>query len=118
MSTISSHSEPRAIILLNGEGCQKKSFRLQPGDINKHFDPGGAPEQTFFYFWPCGYKFVINITRSGLYKEKKIKILRYRITPHYGACTSIRNHPIFQGEKSALYIGAPDRFRIVLHETP
>ena len=50
MSTISSHSEPRAIILLNGEGCQKKSFRLQPGDINKHFDPGGAPEQTFFIF--------------------------------------------------------------------
>ena len=31
----------------------------------------------------------------------------YRIPPYCGACTYIRNHPIFQGEKSASYIGAP-----------
>ena len=30
----------------------------------------------------------------------------YRIPPYCGACTYIRNHPIFQGEKSASYIGA------------
>ena len=28
-------------------------------------------------------------------------------SPVCGACTYIRNHPIFQGEKSASYIGAP-----------
>ena len=33
---------------------------------------------------------------------------RYRIPPYCGACTIyIRNHPIFQGEKSASYICAP-----------
>ena len=32
---------------------------------------------------------------------------RYRIPPYCGACTYIRNRPIFQGEKSASYIGAP-----------
>ena len=30
-------------------------------------------------------------------------------------CTCMQNRLIFQGEKSASYIGAPDRFRIGLH---
>ena len=31
----------------------------------------------------------------------------YRIPPYFGACTYIRNPPIFRGEKSASYISAP-----------
>ena len=48
-------------------------------------------------------------------KFKKCRILirkqfytkKFIIPPYCGACTYIRNSPIFQGEKSASYIGAP-----------
>ena len=33
-----------------------------------------------------------------------LTFIMYRIPPHCGACTCIRNRPNFQGEKSASYI--------------
>ena len=58
---------------------------------------------------------------NSTYKQgKKIFYLKcskmyHRVHPHCGGCMHLRNRPIFNGEKSASYIGVPDRFRIVLH---